>query len=198
MTVSDLVGASAFAIVSVGVRPAPLVITTDLPDGRVDEEYSVELDATGGMGGRSWSVISGALPPGLALKSSTLHGWTRLEGTPSTAGNSSLTLQVSTGGVVASRAYEVVIADRTLSVVTSHLPDARVGSPYSVFLVREGGTGPNTWSVTSGSLPPGVVLSTAGELNGTPTTAGDTSFEVRVQDAGGQSATASLTLQVEP
>jgi hypothetical protein len=41
-------------------------------------------------------------------------------------------------------------------------------------------------------------LSTAGELNGTPATAGDASFEVRVRDALGQDATASLALHVEP
>jgi hypothetical protein len=197
VTVSDLVGASAFAIVRVGIRPAPLVITTELPDGRVAEPYGVELSAAGGTGDRTWTVISGALPPGLAIGSSTLHGW-NLEGTPTTAGSYSFTLQVSSGGILAVRDYTVVIADRPLAIVTSPLPGARVGSPYGVFLVREGGSGPFQWDLVSGSLPAGISLSEAGELAGTPTAAGNISFEVRVRDAGGQSATATLSLQVEP
>jgi Putative Ig domain len=197
VTVSDLVGASAFAIVRVGIRPAPLVITTDLRDGRVAERYSVELSAAGGMGDRTWTVASGALPPGLAIGSSTLHGW-NLGGTPTTAGSYSFTLQVSSGGIVAVRDYTVVIADPPLAIVTSALPRAKVGSPYGVFLVREGGSGPFQWDVVDGSLPAGISLSEAGELAGTPTGAGSVSFEVRVRDAGGQSATADLSLQVEP
>jgi putative Ig domain-containing protein len=198
VTVSDLVGASAFAIVRVGIRPTPLVITTELPDGRVDEPYRVELDATGGTGGRTWTVVSGELPPGLSLNTSTLYGWTHLEGTPTTVGSYSFTLQVSAGGILATREYTVEIADRLLSIVTSMLPDADVATPYSVFLVRKGGTGPYEWDVISGNLPPGISLSSEGQLSGTPTTTGDFSFEVRVRDTGGQSASALLALQVGP
>jgi hypothetical protein len=50
----------------------------------------------------------------------------------------------------------------------------------------------------SGSLPAGISLTAAGELTGTPTAPGEASFEVRVQDAGNQSATATLTLDVQP
>jgi hypothetical protein len=41
-------------------------------------------------------------------------------------------------------------------------------------------------------------LISQGELAGTPTAAGDASFEVRVRDGGSQSATAGLTLHVDP
>ena len=85
-----------------------------------------------------------------------------------------------------------------MAIVTSTLPDAEVGTPYSVFLVREGGTGPYEWDVVSGSLPAGLSLSSDGELSGTPTGAGDFSFEVRVRDSGSQNDTQVLTLQVEP
>jgi hypothetical protein len=43
-----------------------------------------------------------------------------------------------------------------------------------------------------------MLLSGAGELNGTPTAPGDFSYEVRVRDAGGQIATKLLELHVEP
>jgi hypothetical protein len=91
-----------------------------------------------------------------------------------------------------------VITGNTLSIVTSTLPDAAAGSPYSVFLVQEGGVAPLEWDVVSGSLPAGISLTSEGELVGTPTAGGDFSFEVRVQDAIGQSANTDLTLHVEP
>jgi hypothetical protein len=152
VTVSDLVGASAFAIVRVGIRPAPVVITTELPNGRVEEWYEKELSATGGTGERVWTVLSGALPPGLTIYISTLHGWA-LEGIPTTAGRHSFTLQVSSGEVAAAREYTVLIADKPLSIVTSALPAGRLGTPYRAFLVREGGTGPFQWDVVEGALP---------------------------------------------
>jgi hypothetical protein len=203
VTVRDVVGASAIATVTIGFRPAPLVIITDLPDGRIDQQYRVELNAEGGMGGGyAWSVISGALPPGLGLGGGpgTLHGITRLEGIPTAVGSYDFTLQATDADSVflATREYTVVIGDPLLSIVTSTLPDGNVGTPYSVFLVREGGAGPYEWDVVSGSLPSGISLSLAGELSGTPTAAGDFSFEVRVRDAGDQSDTQALALHVEP
>ena len=96
------------------------------------------------------------------------------------------------------RDYTVVIGDPLLSIVTSTLPDGNVGTPYSVFLVREGGAGPYQWDVVSGSLPSGISLSSDGELSGTPTAAGDFSFEARVRDSGDQSATQAMALHVEP
>lgn len=198
VTVRDLVGASAFAIVRIGIRPAPLVIVTDLPDGQVGEPYEVDLVAEGGTLDRNWSVVSGALPPALLIQTSTLWSTVKLSGMPTTAGMFTFALQVTTAAGTATREYTVVIAGSPLSIVTSTIPDAHVGTPYSVFLVRTAGIGPYGWDVVSGSPPPGVSLSTAGELNGTPTTAGGSSFEVRVRDALGQSATASLALHVEP
>ena len=44
---------------------------------------------------------------------------------------------------------------------------------YSDQLTVTGGTSPFTWSVSGGSLPPGVTLgASTGLLSGTPTTAG--------------------------
>jgi hypothetical protein len=199
ITVGDVVGASAIGRVAVRILPGPLVITSDLPDGRVEVGYLADLIAAGGGGFQTatWTVASGVLPPGLSISHSQLYG-ARVSGIPTAAGNYQFTLQVSESGLESTRDYTVVIADRLLSIATTTLPDARVGTAYSVFLVREGGTGPYQWEVVSGTLPAGISLSTAGELNGTPATAGDASFEVRVRDALGQDATASLALHVEP
>jgi hypothetical protein len=49
-------------------------------------------------------------------------------------------------------------------------------------LSASGGVPPYTWSVSSGNLPPGLVLSPAGSLSGTPTSAGAFSFTAQVTD----------------
>ena len=67
----------------------------------------------------------------------------------------------------------------TIDVVTavqvfpSILPAGQFGSTYHQSLAVSGGTGPYTWSVSSGPMPPGLSLSSSGLLSGTPTAAGD-------------------------
>jgi hypothetical protein len=60
----------------------------------------------------------------------------------------------------------------------------QVGAPYSSAMFVTGGLGPYTFSVVSGSLPPGLTLNPdTGAIKGTPTTAGTYSFTVRVADS---------------
>jgi hypothetical protein len=86
-------------------------------------------------------------------------------------------------------------------VLASSLPSATVGSAYGASVLTSGGMSPLHFVVTSGSLPPGLVLdSFTGTLSGTPTTPGSWSFSVTATDSSspGQSATASFSLTVNP
>jgi beta propeller repeat protein len=87
----------------------------------------------------------------------------------------------------------------SLTVTTTSLPDAGYGQPYSQTLATSG-TGPDTWAVTGGALPPGLTLDPAsGTISGTPTAAGPASFTVSATDTGNpaQTATQQLTLTVD-
>jgi pyroglutamyl-peptidase len=65
--VFDGAGDSADGTGDVTDAPA-LAITTDaLPDGRVQVAYAAQLEAADAVGTVSWTVSTGALPPGLAL-----------------------------------------------------------------------------------------------------------------------------------
>jgi hypothetical protein len=78
-------------------------------------------------------------------------------------------------------------------------PYGEIGAAYSDTLTPSGGTGPYTWSVSSGSLPAGITLDPAtGTLAGTATAAGTFPFTVQVTDADGQPATEATTLVVAP
>jgi hypothetical protein len=65
----------------------------------------------------------------------------------------------------------------------STLPDGAINVPYSQLLTGSGGTPPYVFSVIVGSLPPGLTLSAAGQISGTPTAIGSFDFTVRITDS---------------
>ena len=63
------------------------------------------------------------------------------------------------------------------------IPDGLYGSAYpNQTLMVTGGMAPYTFSVSAGSLPPGITLSANGVISGMPTVAGSYSFTVTAQD----------------
>ena len=82
----------------------------------------------------------------------------------------------------------------TITIVITNadptLPEAKVGEPYSAQLYSSP-ISPVTWSLESGSLPPGLTLSVAGVISGTPTTAGLYTFTVRASTTISSSSVAT-------
>ncbi len=58
-----------------------------------------------------------------------------------------------------------------------------VNVPYRQLLIASGGQTPFTWTLTSGSMPPGLTLASSGVISGTPTTAGTFNFQTKVTDS---------------
>src|SRR5690349_3949319 len=103
----------------------------------------------------------------------------------------------SAGSVTSSAAILTVNASiPLLQVTSSQLPGGTIGSAYSATLSASGGTSPYSWSVSSGTLPTGLSLSSTGTLSGTPTVAGAFPFTVAVKDTASASASASLSIKV--
>jgi Putative Ig domain len=84
---------------------------------------------------------------------------------------------------------------RPVSIVTTSLPDATVGSFYSQTLQATGGTAPYNWTLI-GNLPAGLNL-TAGVISGAPAQTGTYNFSVTVTDAGGSTAAQPLSIMVD-
>jgi pseudomonalisin len=78
----------------------------------------------------------------------------------------------------------------------STVQSGTTGTAYSLILNASGGTAPYTWTAASGSLPPGLSLSSTGVLSGTPTTAGSYGFTVTVTDSAGASATQTFQITI--
>jgi subtilase family serine protease len=76
-----------------------------------------------------------------------------------------------------------------LPTLSGKPPKATVGAAYR-YAFAVGGTPKPTVSVSTGKLPAGLKLSTAGVLTGTPTKAGTFKFTVLAKNSGGQKADA--------
>lgn len=78
-------------------------------------------------------------------------------------------------------------------------PSGTVGTSYSNYVPVSGGTSPYTYTIASGSLPPGLTLNeTTGEVSGTPTQQGTYTFSVMVTDSEGMMASQGYTFTINP
>ena len=190
-TVQVTGGGTATKAFAVTVDPAALSITTVSPLPAGTAGTRVQPDVCGHGGHASVQLVGdrGYAAGGLTLSSAGV-----LSGTPTTAGTSNFTVQV-TGGGTATKAFAVTVDPAALSITTvSPLPAGTAGSAYSQTLAASGGTPPYSWSVTAGTLPAGLTLSSAGVLSGTPSAAGTSNFTVQV--TGGGTATKALSIAV--
>lgn len=175
---------------SITVVTGPVITTTSLPAGSRGTAYSTTLTKTGNAG--TWAVSAGALPAGITLAADSGV----LSGTPSVDGSFPVTFTftetVST--LVATKSLQLVIADPPDPVITTTtLPDGVVSQAYGpVQLAKTGNTG--TWTLTDGTLPTGVTLSSAGVISGTPSVAGDFFPTVTFTEANGTTDSQTLLL----
>jgi uncharacterized protein (TIGR03437 family) len=90
----------------------------------------------------------------------------------------------------------------SLQITTTSLPNGVSGQPYSTTLTASQGSGTNpVWSIASGSLPSGFLLSPAGRItsSGIPAAApGSYVFSVQVTDSAGESSARQFTFLVTP
>lgn len=96
--VTDSAGGGAMSAtqqMSIVVSPAPLsIVTTSLPSGVVNSNYSQPLQAAGGTTPYTWSVAAGSSLPSWLSLSGSGTSWT-LSGTPTATGTSTFSLQVT-------------------------------------------------------------------------------------------------------
>ena len=182
-------------------QPDPVVWVTPatLPEGQVGGNYTaVELAASGGRAPYTYALKTGITPPsGLNLSTAG-----KISGTPRAAGTFKFTLVASDSQsptkATAEREFTLVIKPAVPLAITAPnpMPAANVGSVYGpASFTASGGLPPYTWSVTPSPAAPGLTFS-GGNLTGTPTTAGNYTFTVRVVDSASANATRTITLPV--
>jgi hypothetical protein len=85
--------------------------TVARPAGVMGADYADALSATGGDGTYAWSIVSGALPAGLALAATG-----EVTGVPSVTGNFAFSVEVASGGQVKAQAYTLSVTAPPLNV----------------------------------------------------------------------------------
>ena len=183
--------------VSIEIYIAPLAITTSatLPAGTVGQPYSVKMDATGGIRPYTWSLES-PLPAGLRLAAAT----GLISGVPGAAAAGTDTFFVAVTDAEnpqgSTDIQETVVITPQLSVTTMVLPLGTEFQAYSAGLSATGGFAPYSWSIVSGSLPPGLFLLPNGDIQGTPMQPSDDSFTVQAEDSGNPAEVAQQRLTI--
>jgi hypothetical protein len=86
---------------------------------------------------------------------------------------------------------------QALTIFTTTLPNAAIGTPYSQTLMATGGKTPYVWTLDSGTLPAGLSLNFYGVISGTPTLASTTQqFTVKLTDSANPNVTATKLLTI--
>ncbi len=193
VTATDSVGFTGSQAYTFSVAAPTITITpATLPAATGSIAYSQPLSASGGNGGYTYSLTTGTLPPGIALSSTGL-----ISGTPTTVGSYSFTVRATDGfGFNGSQAYTVTVNAPAIVFVQTTLPGGQVAVAYSQTVSAGGGSGSFTYSLSAGALPPGIALSSAGAISGTPTAAGSYSFTLTATDSFGFSGSQPFTVGI--
>ncbi len=137
---------------------------------------------------KSWSIVAGALPPGLSL--GTSNGV--IAGTPTLAGSYVFTVRAAIAdGRSDTKTLAIEVRER-LAIAGSgdletRLVRTEVGVAFDASLAATGGFGTYEWSV-EGDLPPGLNFDEDGAVSGRPEEAGSFRFSVTVSDSEGRHA----------
>jgi hypothetical protein len=193
---------------SIAVDPAPCIplsITSPstLSTGNVGDGYSYQLQTAGGQAPIIFSHTSGSLPPGLILNSTGL-----ISGTPTVIGTYNFTVTVTDSCAAGAQSlqgnFSITVNAApcpALSITSpSTLPSGTVGQSYTYQITTTGGQSPVSFRFLSDTYPPGLRMTSTGLISGTPTSAGNYTFRVRVTDscaAGAQSAENDFSIRVQ-
>lgn len=183
VTVRDYLGAQVTKTLVLRVVDR-FVLDGVTPPATSGQAFTATFTPTGGVA--PYTVIASGVPDGLTFDAATGV----LSGTPTTISTRSAVLfkiTDSVGRVVTRRVALPVRAPVAASTTT--LPAASVGRSYSGRLLATGGTGRFTWTLASGSLPPGVTLTTTGLLRGYPTETGTWGATFTARDTEGRTVT---------
>ena len=188
----SLIGALATGLaLSLGASPALAYKVKDkpLPNGQDGVAYSYQFEGDGGTAPHKFRILNGSLPAGLSLSQDGA-----VTGTPNGAGTLSFWVQgEDSTGLKSERLMSLTIESRLL-IATSAVPIGTVGVQYGLQLSVTGGVA-TSWSVTSGSLPPGLVLTSGGAITGTPVSQAVSSFAIRAAN-GSKSDTRTFVLVI--
>ena len=164
------------------------ISTSSLNTGRQYTYYNAYISATGytAYDSITWELAGGSLPSGLDFTTSGIRG--RIYGTPEVSGTFSFTVQAAltygTATYYATKTFTLSISVWGVTISTDKLPDATLRRYYSADIEADYSA---AWTLTDGSLPEGLSLSTVngkGRISGTPSESGEFTFTLTAASGG--------------
>ena len=191
ITASNAGGTSTAATVTITISSSAIpVVGTGSQTGTRGVAFSYQIVASNSP--TTYAIASGTLPAGLTLNTST----GLITGTPTATGTSALGITAANTAGTSAAATVTIIIYPAIPVVTVANQNGTTGALFTYQIVAT--NSPTEYSVTSGTLPPGLMLNSAsGVISGTPTTTGAFSLGIKASNAGGQSAEATLTITIK-
>jgi hypothetical protein len=181
---SDLAIGEPFAIT---VAKAPAVVLTIAPTtATVASGASTQFTAT--VTNKSniavtWSASLGTISS------------TGLYQAPIVTSNTAATVTAtSVANTTKSATAAVTVTPPPVSITTKSLLTATAGTAYSSTLSATGGKLPYTWTLSSGSLPSGITVLSAGSISGTTSQTGSFTATIEVTDSSSPKLTSSKSL----
>ena len=164
-----------------------------------NQSYSATFPVTGGIPPYTWQM-SAVPPAGFTFDTTTGI----LSGTPTGPGffNPNVSVQDSSNPPQRATYFQFVLDIYGKLIITaSSLPSISTGRDASIGIFSTGGAAPLQWSISSGTVPPGMTFGTndyweIATISGAPTQAGSYAFTLALSDgnAGSLHQTASLPL----
>lgn len=182
---------------SITAMPAPTISPASLPNATRLTLYKTTITASSPENSYSFSVSG--LPAGLSTANRTsVSSPLVIQGTPTTAGTSTVTVTVTTpSGQTASATYSLVVDPLPVPQITgTTLPAGVVGQTYSGNIGMVAGAGRTTPRVTSGAMPSGLSLKSNGTISGKPRFAGESTITFTAIDKFGQSDSETMTITI--
>ncbi len=183
---------TATQVCSLAVTGPKLQIASACPaDGTQGIAYGpLTLNATGGSSqAYAFSIVNGALPPGLTLSAATITG------TPlGPLGPSVFAIQVTNGNDTATIGpCSMNIAGPRLAITGTCPANAQIGTPLAAAVSATGGAAPYRFSFNSGST---WLSLRDGVISGTPPTEETSTYTVTVADAANSMQTLTCSFPV--
>jgi hypothetical protein len=164
--------------VTVAVSPA-----SESMDAGTSDSFKATVTGDSTDSGVSWAATGGTLSNQTA-SSATYTA-------PTAAGTYTITAASKADAAKSAKVTITVAAKPQIQV--SKLPNAIIGKAYDAGVSAQGGIAPFKWSISSGSLPPGLSLNAnPPAIVGTPTTSGTYNFTLQIVDSSTPPQTVTL------
>lgn len=163
------------------VSPRILILNGPPSSATANSSYTFTYQASG-LPAPTFAVTAGSLPPGLTLSAAGV-----LSGTPTTGGIYSGTVTAS-DGVIPSASQNFTITVLQAPSVTNGPLNATIALNAQYNFTYQANAYPTpTYALVGNFFPPGLTLSSAGSLSGTPTATGTYTGTIEVSNSAGTS-----------